>query len=132
MYVRASFAKKAVVVQVSWLGQRGAKVAFRLRETRGPSSPVVTPLRECTLAPRPPHAVVSRRTDRLRKPVPDASDPARLAWCPSPPAAEGLRGHGSRGGVRLADPRTGEAPADSRGRNVRSRCRCSMCPCNSH
>ncbi|KAH3859625.1 hypothetical protein DPMN_102443 [Dreissena polymorpha] len=46
-----------------------AKVAFRLRETRGPSSPVVTPLRECTLAPRPPHAMVSRRTDRLRKPV---------------------------------------------------------------
>ncbi|KAH3859587.1 hypothetical protein DPMN_102404 [Dreissena polymorpha] len=46
-----------------------AKVAFRLRETRDPSSPVVTPLRECTLAPRPPHAMVSRRTDRLRKPV---------------------------------------------------------------
>ncbi|KAH3820906.1 hypothetical protein DPMN_122655 [Dreissena polymorpha] len=44
----------------------GAKVAFRLRETRGPSSPVDTPLRECTLAPRPPH-IWSRdgRTGRL-------------------------------------------------------------------
>ncbi|KAH3881375.1 hypothetical protein DPMN_005300 [Dreissena polymorpha] len=31
------------------------RYGFRLRETRGPSSPVVTPLRECTLAPRPPH-----------------------------------------------------------------------------
>lgn len=28
----------------------------------------------------------------------------------------------------FADPRTGEAPAVSRSRNVRSRCRCSVCP----
>ena len=29
---------------------------------------------------------------------------------------------------KFTDPRTGEAPAVSRGRNMRSRCRCSMCP----
>ncbi|KAH3784458.1 hypothetical protein DPMN_162413 [Dreissena polymorpha] len=66
-----------------------AKVAFRLRETRGPSSPVVTPLRECTLAPRPPH--IWSRDGRTGWPSQcDASEPGFVV---SESPAEGLRRH---------------------------------------
>lgn len=101
------------VAPVSGARPARAKVAFRLRETRGPSSPVVTPLRECTLA----------RGDRRYSL--EADGPAEAGATRQRPHRVRRRGDA---GLLLADPRTGEAPAGGRGRNVRSRCRCSMCP----
>ncbi|KAH3731153.1 hypothetical protein DPMN_057159 [Dreissena polymorpha] len=78
-----------------------AKVAFRLRETRGLSSPVVTPLRNCTLAPRPLR-LWSRngRTGRLCLASATRQSPA--SWCPSPPELRDCEDT-DRSGVRLAE-----------------------------
>ena len=46
---------------------------------------------------------------------------------PTRRAALLVRGAGARR-CQFADPRTGVAPGVTRSRNVRSRCRCSMCP----
>lgn len=124
MYVRASFAKKAVVVQVSWLGS--------VREGRLSAAGDKRPIEPCRHAASRVHASAETATRcGLETDGPAAKASATrqtpASWCPSPRLRRDCEDT-DRAGVRLADPRTGEAPADSRGRNVRSRCRCSMCP----
>ena len=93
---------------------RSSTARSTARETRGPSSPVSAPLTGYGLE-RLAEAELSRRTGRLLRVTAARRANARH------------RRDGSRD-YEFADPRTGEAPAVSRGRNVRSRCRCSMCP----
>jgi hypothetical protein len=100
------------------------------RETRGPSSPVGAPLPQRT--ERLPEAELSRRTGRHggRRDTPTRAHSPGKAEEASPRRDRRLLAKKERGGrdYKFTDPRTGEAPAVSRGRNMRSRCRCSMCP----
>ena len=99
----------------------------RLARQAGPSSPVCAPLSSIVLrGERTVEAVVSRRTresvgQRTRPTSPRDSVNAL-------PNASTVRFGRLGSDYSFADPRTGEAPGVTRSRNMRSRCRCSMCP----
>ena len=95
---------------------------------------------ECEPRPRAPKFDRSRRpewqaTETLAKlqsrggrpPSPRAVRRRRRGAASDAPARHGPR-EAVRASSRVADPRTGVAAGVTRGRNVRSRCRCSMCP----
>ncbi|KAH3835795.1 hypothetical protein DPMN_109159 [Dreissena polymorpha] len=68
----------SVRLRCSW---PGSGREGRLRETRGPSSPAVTPLRECTLEPRQPH--MWSRDGRIGRWWASATHQSPASWCPS-------------------------------------------------
>ncbi|KAH3829365.1 hypothetical protein DPMN_131361 [Dreissena polymorpha] len=110
MYVRAAFARKAAVVQVSWLGS--------VREGRLSAAGDKRPIEPCRHAASRVHASAETATRcGLETDGPAAKASATrqtpASWCPSPRLRRDCEDT-DRAGVRLADPRTGEAPADSR------------------
>lgn len=86
------------------------------RQTEGPSSPVPAPLHGAKA--RGEAGVYGGRAGEKKGPR-DA---------PTRPPRSFRERKGDGGDDIFADPRTGEALAVSQSRNVRSRCRCSVCP----
>lgn len=83
-----------------------------------------------TTSPGPAHFVYRERCASQLGDVDDAAISRRTAALVCGRRANATRTlrDSDRSSIVAADPQTGVAPGVTRGRNVRSRCRCSMCP----
>ena len=93
--------------------------------------PVVSERRRHKIFVCTPPTLETRSGDRHRCWSADACHwpPSRYCWKMAARAREPPIAHdASIARTQFADPRTGVAPGVTRSRNVRSRCRCSMCP----
>lgn len=124
-FAGAMFGRPARRVQRSPLC-RFARVCLCIIYTRGESGRSSTR----TTSPGPAHFVYREQCASQLGDVDDAAISRRTAArvCGRRAnATRTLRGS-DRSSIVAADPQTGVAPGVTRGRNVRSRCRCSMCP----
>ena len=77
---------------------------------------------------RPVRALSPRRLHRSPRERLKSSADERTDGCPRDAPTRPYQQYSSRGDDLFADPRTGVALAVNQSRNVRSRCRCSVCP----